>query len=47
VIKKPPGQGGHSPRWAAVPDMMMMIIIIIIINLNVKYLAIYKIVICI
>jgi hypothetical protein len=26
------GQGGHSPRWAAEPEMMMMIIIIIIIN---------------
>jgi hypothetical protein len=24
-------QGGHSPRWAAEPEMMMMIIIIIII----------------
>jgi hypothetical protein len=31
VTKKPRGRGGHSPRWAAEPEMMMMIIIIIII----------------
>jgi hypothetical protein len=31
VIKKPLGQGGHSPRWAAEPEMMMMMMIIIII----------------
>jgi hypothetical protein len=31
VNKKPRGRGGHSPRWAAEPEMMMLIIIIIII----------------
>jgi hypothetical protein len=31
VIKKSRGRGGHSPRWAAEPEMMMMMIIIIII----------------
>jgi hypothetical protein len=40
VIKKPRERGGHSPRWAAEPEMrmmmmmMMMIIIIIIIVLK-------------
>jgi hypothetical protein len=28
VIKKPRERGGHSQRWAAVPEMMMMITII-------------------
>jgi ABC-type sugar transport system permease subunit len=35
MIKKPRERGGHSPRWAAVPEMMMMMMImmmIIIIN---------------
>jgi hypothetical protein len=46
VIKKPRGRGGHSPRWAAVPEIMMMmmmmiiIIIIIIITRIMKYLDI-------
>jgi hypothetical protein len=31
VIKKPRGLGGHSPRWAAEPEIIITIIIIIII----------------
>jgi hypothetical protein len=31
VIKKPLGQGGNSPRWAAEPEKIIIIIIIIII----------------
>jgi hypothetical protein len=31
VITKPHEPGGHTPRWAAEPEMMMMMIIIIII----------------
>jgi hypothetical protein len=30
-IKKVRGRRGHSPRWAAEPEMMMMMVIIIII----------------
>jgi hypothetical protein len=30
VIKKPRGLGGHSPRWAAEPEIIIIIIIIII-----------------
>jgi hypothetical protein len=30
VIKKPRGRGGHSPRWAAEPEMIMMMMMIII-----------------
>jgi hypothetical protein len=39
VIKKPRGRGGHSPRWAAEPEMMMMMMMMIFIN--------YTIIICI
>jgi hypothetical protein len=31
VIKKPRERGGHSPLWAAEPEMMMMMMMIIII----------------
>jgi hypothetical protein len=31
VIKKPRGRGGHSPRWAAEPEMMMMMMMMMII----------------
>jgi hypothetical protein len=31
LIKKPRGRGGHSPRWAAEPEMMIMMMIIMII----------------
>jgi hypothetical protein len=31
VIKKLRGRGGHSPRWAAEPEMMMMMMMMIII----------------
>jgi hypothetical protein len=31
VIKEPPKRGGHSQRWAALPEMMMMMMMIIII----------------
>jgi hypothetical protein len=27
VIKEPRGRGGHSPRWAAVPEIIIIIII--------------------
>jgi hypothetical protein len=30
VIKKPRARGGHSPRWAAEPEIIIIIIIIII-----------------
>jgi hypothetical protein len=33
VIKKPRERGGHSPRWAAEPEIIIIIIIIIIITL--------------
>jgi flagellar basal body-associated protein FliL len=31
VIKKPRERGGHSPRWAAEPEMMMMMMMMMII----------------
>jgi hypothetical protein len=40
VIKKPRGQGGHSPLWAAGPEKMVIIIMgfIIVINYRVAIL---------
>jgi hypothetical protein len=31
VNKKPRERGGHSPRWAAEPEMMMMMMMVIIV----------------
>jgi hypothetical protein len=30
VITKPRGRGGHSPRWAAVSEMMMMMMVVVV-----------------
>jgi uncharacterized membrane protein len=37
MIKKPRGRGGHSPRWAAKPEIIIIIIIIIIITTYIYY----------
>jgi hypothetical protein len=39
VIKKPREQGGHSPLWAAVPEMMMMMMMMMIIIIIIIYLV--------
>jgi hypothetical protein len=34
VIKKPHERGGHSPRWAAVPEKIIIIITLILCSNN-------------